>query len=427
MASVRVRLGKGLRLRLDPPEKRVERIRELARMLADAGKGAEGEPLLKKAAVDPAYDRHVEALVAGKLRRKGASTAPATTFRMVGESWTSGDLARDYPDHVRIKRTREEDASRFEKYIYGKLGPKTVSEITLADVEQVMSALPGHLSPLTRRHIGGSIARLLKICVYPLRLIERSPIPSGFLPNRGKRKALAYLYPDEERRLLACTNVPLCFRLLWGFLTREGMREGEALALTWSALDLKRGSVTLDKNKTDDPRAWALDPHVAMALAIYQKKFRTNAKPEDRVFVDPHGDAHSKFGIAMLLRSHLEAVGLKKERPELFVTTEERQQIRVHDLRGTFVTISLANGRSESWISDRTGHRSSAMIARYKRQARHVDELGLGALAPFDDAIPELGGGPEGGPEIEIEYVLRRPQRDSNPCYSLERAVSWSS
>jgi hypothetical protein len=64
----------------------------------------------------------------------------------------------------------------------------------------------------------------------------------------------------------------------------------------------------------------------------------------------------------------------------------------VHDLRGTFVTVSLANGKSESWISDRTGHRSSVMIARYKRTARTFSELHTGNFAPLDSAIPELIG-----------------------------------
>ena len=31
-----------------------------------------------------------------------------------------------------------------------------------------------------------------------------------------------------------------------------------------------------------------------------------------------------------------------------------------------FVTISLANGRTEAWIADRTGHRSSQMINAYR-------------------------------------------------------------
>jgi integrase len=48
------------------------------------------------------------------------------------------------------------------------------------------------------------------------------------------------------------------------------MRKEEALALTWSDVDLERGAVRLDENKTDDPRAWALDPSVTKALAWWR-------------------------------------------------------------------------------------------------------------------------------------------------------------
>ena len=58
----------------------------------------------------------------------------------------------------------------------------------------------------------------------------------------------------------------------------------------------------------------------------------------------------------------------------------------------TFVTVSLANGKTEAWIGDRTGHRSSTMINRYRRQARTHRELDLGELKPLVDAIPELAG-----------------------------------
>jgi hypothetical protein len=83
--------------------------------------------------------------------------------------------------------------------------------------------------------------------------------------------------------------------------------------------------------------------------------------------------------------------------------------MRAHDLRGTFVTLALANGRSEAWVADRTGHTTSAMINRYRRTARSATELGLGLLAPLDEAIPELaealelpGGGSEGGTKDEL-------------------------
>lgn len=52
--------------------------------------------------------------------------------------------------------------------------------------------------------------------------------------------------------------------------------------------------------------------------------------------------------------------------------------------------LSLANDKTESWISDRTGHRSSAMINNYKRVARGFQELDVGALSPLDAALPEL-------------------------------------
>jgi integrase len=64
--------------------------------------------------------------------------------------------------------------------------------------------------------------------------------------------------------------------------------------------------------------------------------------------------------------------------------------MRVHDLRGTFVTLSLANGRTETWVQDRTGHTPSAMLNRYRRAARSATELGLGPLRPLQLALPEL-------------------------------------
>ena len=143
----------------------------------------------------------------------------------------------------------------------------------------------------------------------------------------------------------------LSYRLLWGFLTREGMRAGEAIALTWADLDLKRGRVRLDQNKTDDPRAWVLNAGVFAALKLYRERMRPNAAPGEPVFLDPQGRAHSQFGMAELLRSHLGTIGLREERPELFDDTPQRKRMRVHDLRGTFVIVALANNRTESWIA----------------------------------------------------------------------------
>ncbi len=62
----------------------------------------------------------------------------------------------------------------------------------------------------------------------------------------------------------------------------------------------------------------------------------------------------------------------------------------LNDLRATSVTVSLALGKTEAWITDRTGHRSSQMIYAYKRAARTHAELELGGFMPMWEAIPEL-------------------------------------
>jgi hypothetical protein len=70
-------------------------------------------------------------------------------------------------------------------------------------------------------------------------------------------------------------------------------------------------------------------------------------------------------------------------------------------LRTNFVTYGLAERKTETWIADRTGHRLSATINRYRRRARNVLEAGLGSLTALDLAIPDVcrreHGGKRGG------------------------------
>jgi integrase len=397
---VRLRYGNGQRGRFvikltdeQQAQRRAQALQVLANDLARAGKHTEAPIILRKGAALTSESefkevvRFAEGLCTGRVKVTSTSTP---TVKELGTDWTSGKLHERYPDQIKLKRTSDDDHQRLNDYVYRVIGTKPITEVTLDDCERVMKQLPANLSQMTRRNIGQTIVRLLNMAVYPLRLVERSPIPQGFLPKMPKARAMACLYPDEDSRLMACVTVPLAFRLLWGFLCREGMRESEALTLTYGDVDLARGGVRLDRNKTDDPRAWALSPGVAEALATHKTKFRPDAQPTDLVFVDVNGGAFDPLELAETLRTHLATIGLKQERPELFASTKERMMIRVHDLRGTFVTVALANGRSESWISDRTGHRSSQMIAKYKRPSRTLEELHLGDLLPLSEAIPEL-------------------------------------
>jgi len=332
-----------------------------AKLLALAGRGETAGVQLTAAA-----------LTAGLRVRRGADSAPFT-MRDLGKAWTSGELAKKYPDHVKQKSTADKDAERL-RVLCKAIGDVPVTRFAVADAKRAMAALPKELSSTTRRQYAQIIRRLLALAVWPLELIPQNPLPRGFLPRVHPTKGRSWLYPSEDTQLLACTEVALERRVLYGFLAREGLRGGEALKLQWSDLDLTRGVVRLDENKTDDPRAWALGPGVAAAL---ERLPRAESSLVFRV--------ENENRLAEAFRADLRKA--KIDRPELFEKSKSRMRIRVHDLRATFVTLSLANGRSETWVSDRTGHRSTLMIARYRRGARTAAELGLGELAPLVDAV----------------------------------------
>lgn len=328
-------------------------------------------------------------------------------FRQHGMDWTSGRLRERFPDYVKKKASVRDDEEKLRLHINPIVGEMPIVSFRLEDAQRVMRQLPQGLSSATRRHVAQVMYRLMRLAVYPCKLIAHNPLPPGFLPKIDNAKAKQYLYPDEEAQLLRCVAVPLEYRIAYGILAREGMRAGELVgntkekiaSLPWSAFDLKRGVIQLDRNKTRDPRAWALDESTKRALVKWQKL------SPDEIFptVDPNHFA-DRF------RDHLIAAGV--DRAELVApATEQRRPIRAHDLRATFITVAFAQGKSEGWIQDRTGHTSSAMLNRYRRVARQFHELGLGPLGPMDRLIPELRTAGKAARGVENVSESSRPTR----------------
>ncbi|WP_437623841.1 tyrosine-type recombinase/integrase [Sorangium sp. So ce1151] len=390
---------------------RLQVLSELAGHLIAAGQVVLGLPLLEQAAAREGNAlRHVrlaiEQLCRGEARARASGE---TTFAEFAELVVSGRLAEQYPLHVKALRHPEQYRHKLN-HVLEVLGPVPLARLTLDHADRAISMLPGHLEASSRQGIAKVIHRVLALGTYPARIITNNPLPRGWIPKPSDNKAKSSLYPDEDRRLMAATDIPLGYRIYYGFLIREGMRADEAGRLEPSDLDLERGAVVLDENKTDDPRAWALSPDVVRALRAYFAM----CPPKQRVFSGPCGPLPGSSG-AHNFRNHLRRAGIN--RPELFETTHSRLNIRLHDTRATFITIKLANGRTETWISDRTGHKSSRQIHHYKRAARKVAELGLGDFAPLDEAIPELAGkgtSARGGAPASVEVEAGSPNEDAS-------------
>lgn len=351
----------------------------------------------------------VSSVATGQLRPKG-SPAPlegGETFKELAQRWTKGELHKRWPDHVKAKETSDTDEQRMGKHVYPVIGSVPIRLFTIKDAERVLEKLPAYLSQTSRRHVAQLVGHVLALAVYPVKLIEASPIPRGWLPAKGAPKAKGALYPADDAALLRHVALPMVERLLFGFLSREGCRTSEAVEMTWSDLDLRVGAIRLDENKTDDPRAWALSADVVRALSWWKE--RAPKTPKGLVFVYEDGRPVNVDRLAEKLRAGLLAAGV--DRPELFERSEKRMRLRAHDTRSTFITISLANGKTEAWVMDRTGHTTSQMLATYRRLARHFSELNLGPLQPMDQllGIAPPAGSRAGSSRRQLRRGARKP------------------
>lgn len=321
---------------------------------------------------------------------KGARVGPSQdiTFEEWAKGYVGGELAEAHPDHVKA-RNHADDKSRLNAYILPHVADVPVVAFELRHAQLVLSKLPP-MSEANRRQVAQVMGRLMHLAVLPGQLIKASPLPRGWLPKITKRRHYSCLYPGEEAMLLAHADTSPAFRLFCGILNREGMRLSELLDSEWWQWNLEAGTFLATKTKTDDPRMWALRPDSAAAMKIWRE--RTDAaKPF--AYVAALGD---RKRLAKRFRAALQAAGIT--RAELFATTEHTARLRAHDMRATFVTISLAEGKTETWIRDRTAHKSTSMIDRYRRTARQVAELKMGSLV---DLVEGLGWWKGGGKALE--------------------------
>ncbi len=206
---------------------RADVLAGLAQRLRDAGHADLAPQFIRRAAErdDEGLSAVVEAvdrLCSGRVVIPSRAPGAAVTFRAFAEQWTSGELHRQWPDHVNRKKSADDDRTRLERHVYPLVGHVPLAEFSLDDADRVMRALPESLSRGSRRHVAQLMHRIFAMAVFPARILATNPLPRGFLPSPKSQKAMTYLYPDEERTLLGCAEVPLGRRVLYGFLTREG-------------------------------------------------------------------------------------------------------------------------------------------------------------------------------------------------------------
>jgi integrase len=184
---------------------------------------------------------------------------------------------------------------------------------------------------------------------------------------------LHWLRPEEAVRLLdACRksqNKALADLVEFALFT--GVRQSEALGLTWDRVDRATGSALLVDTKNGDPRTVHLNQN---ADAVLARRWSPDAK--GLVF---GGRNWNGFRSAW----------------ETALRTARIENFRFHDLRHTFASWAVQRGATLQEVKDLLGHKTLAMTLRY---AHLAPERLRAAVATLDgilqpqDATPVADG-----------------------------------
>lgn len=423
-------------------------IQEMVTALERSGHASHADLIINDAAkmadVEP-VKALVARIVGGAMVLASQEVSKASTFGEVANMWTSGEIAKRWPDHVSPKKSAKHDEQQLAIHVLPLLKNVPIQRFTRDHAQQVMVMLDPSLSKRTRQVVAGLMRRVLNLAVEPMGLIKATPLPRGWVPKvkRSDQKPQAMPYPDEVDRGVSTANAaPLAVRLFVGFMAREGLRHDEGERLDWADIDLDRGTVRLEENKTNRPRRWTMNRGSWRALTHW---YELMGKPKRTrpVFVDDKGN-----------RLHVSCDELRAlysaaliDRHELHHGSKTTQPTGFHGLRSMFVTENLANNKTEKWCNLRTGHTTSSMLRHYDSDAAMFREagippsgpldvlLGFAAAAPTDDgSTGKAGAGagsepseegsaaaeddeetPAGASSRSSDVAFESPNRGSNP------------
>lgn len=414
-----------------PPQARralaVARLADIIAMrdaLVAVGRGAKAQYLMRQAgSVAGDEEKFQFAIAAANVvmsrpsERASEASTRFDTWGRLARAWGSQELARLYPNAGYGKKSAEAtDEPRIEylcKYI------ENVPLATFTDDDYWRAMRPARercRTDATFKAYAQVARRVLKIAVE-LRIIPTWPLSAVCkLPiiAKGEAPVFPFLYPEEYCRLVRCPLVPIQFRVLWGFIIREGLRLGEAFRIRWEHLSFmpeqhgQRARWVLDVPETKTGRAlnFVLNAGTGEVLEAFKALRPELAGPF--VWLSP---TNLKKAAAQL-RRHIEQSGTTRER--LLFTAGRLRRLREHDLRSTYVSWSKLAGVDNETIAQHTGHESDTMIARYNRSKQTIEHLGLAPYLPLEQAmvldvagelvaasVPELGAGEVTSTEID--------------------------
>lgn len=287
------------------------------------------------------------------------------------------------PGRTRLS-TRNTYRSYIDKYIVPTLGHHRLDRLDASHVRRLYAQMRAEgRSDATVRQVHAILARAL-LCAkredkVPVHILERSRFDAP-KPGDNPRTPLTL---DQARKVLkAAAGDP--YESRWYAALYLGLRQGEALGLTWDCVDLLRGTVTVrqalqrvkgrglimvEPKSKHSMRTLPVPPVVLSRLKVARAASRTPGGlvwTTDGRPIDPSRDAKRWSGL-------LEAAGVP--------------HVALHAARNTAATLLAATGVDPKFASEILGHGDVKVTQRHYQ---HGDlEMHRAALLALEAYIEE--------------------------------------
>jgi integrase len=197
--------------------------------------------------------------IGGKTRSEVAEKVRALererdqgTVRKAGERWTVGRWLTYWveniaaPPHV-AENTHNGYLVDVNKHLNPGLGAHRLERLTPDHVERLYAKLQrGGLSPGGVHHVHRTLRAALNEAVRRSHL-PRNPVLVAKAPKLDEEEVEPYDVPEIQRLLEAAAKRRNGAR--WALALALGLRQGEALGLTWDDVDLDKGTVRIRRSR----------------------------------------------------------------------------------------------------------------------------------------------------------------------------------
>lgn len=330
--------------------------------------------------------REKQKRLSGFARKKDAEQAylaylAQETPEKLAESGLMFDgLVEAYLAHIRLN-TKESTVYSLDSKIRSRILPyfarRKVAAIKAIDVESWTATLTD-CSYQYKLALRGQLSAILR---YADRYYDIPTVMTKVAPIRNTEPKKEMLFWSEEEFARFVSSIPEknnAHRLFFMTLYLVGARKGEALALTWSDIDLDNGLISITKNITrkTSSSAWAvttpknqasnrtvsIPSSLCAEFARYRSTLVPSPQSSDFVFGGDRPLADRTTDRVFL--NACEISGVKK--------------IRLHDLRHSCASFLISHGVSIVAVSKRLGHSNvEQTLNTYSHMMPRDDEMML--------------------------------------------------